>query len=198
MKLIAVCGQINSGKGVISDILIEEYGFVSMAFADPIKRIVQQMFCIPDDVLWGPSPKRQGKIRNMLQEFGTDFARKYDPEVWVDYTIKRIKHWKNYGEDICGLLPYVSYQPERKIVISDLRFPNEADGLCRNWTTQIFKVVRPDNFDTLDIPKENREHASETEVNEIPDNLITATIPNDKDLSHFHTAIQEVLCIHLK
>jgi hypothetical protein len=197
MKVAAVCGQINSGKGVVSDILVQEHGFVSMAFADPLKYILQQMFGIPDDVLWGPSPKRSGRVRDMLQELGTDFAHKYDKLTWVNLTLKRMQHWNSYGEDLYHLLPTVDPKDSSNIVISDVRFPHEAESLCSQWHTKIFKVVRPDNFDVLEIPQHNRQHASEALVNEIPEKFITATITNDKDLDTFHDTVRSALCSNL-
>lgn len=199
MKVAAVCGQLNSGKGVISNLLVKEHGFVSMGFADPLKRILQQMFRIPDDVLWGPSEKRQGKVRSMLQELGTDFGRKYDPNIWVTLTIQRISHWSTWGKDPYNLLPYVGTNSPltRNIVISDLRFPNEAEGLCNNWATKIFKVIRPGNFDEVDATEDQRIHESETMIDDIPSNLITATLTNDKDLDHFFTIAREAICTYL-
>lgn len=199
MKIVAICGQLNSGKGVVSRLLVEEHGFASMGFTDPLKRILQQMFKIPDDVLWGPSEKRQGRVRNMLQELGTDFGRKYDPNIWVNLTIQRIKHWNRYGEDTYGLLPYVGGDSHltQAVVISDLRFPNEAEGLCFNWSTKIFKIVRPDNYDSADVSENQRTHKSEIEIAEIPSNLITATLYNDKNLDHLFTIAREALCTYL-
>ncbi len=197
MRIVAVCGQLNSGKGAVSDIIMQEFGYVGMAFADPIKRMVQQMFGIPDEELWGPSHKRSGKVRSMLQELGTDFAHKYDPAVWVNLTVKRIKHWDTYGEDLEGRLPFIGTGSPRKIVITDLRFPNEAQNLCTSWATKIFKVVRPGNFDDVNAPKEHREHASETVVNNIPENMITVTLHNDKHLAHLHNITNEAVCSYL-
>lgn len=200
MKIAAVCGQLNSGKGVISNLLVSEFGYASMGFADPLKRILQQMFKIPDVVLWGPSSERTGKVRTMLQELGTDFGRKYDPNIWVNLTIQRIKHWNLYGEDTYGLLPYVGWDHPftESVVISDLRFPNEAENLCFNWATKIFKVIRPDNFDNVDASEKQRTHVSETIVDDIPKNLITTTLYNDKDLAHLFTIAREAICTHLQ
>jgi len=199
MKLAAICGQLNSGKGVVANLLVKEFGYASMAFADPLKRILQQMFKIPDDVLWGPSEKRQGKVRNMLQELGTDFGRKYDPNIWITLTVDRIKHWRAYGEDKYGILPYVGYDHPltEKIVISDLRFPNEAEALCFNWATKIFKVVRSDNFDGVDATQEQRNHPSEVEVDDIPSNIITATFINDKGLEDLRNETRKAVCTYL-
>jgi hypothetical protein len=199
MKVAAVCGQLNSGKGVVSDILVKEHGYVSMGFADPLKRILQQMFYIPDDVLWGPSPKRSGKVRDMLQELGTDFGRKYDPDVWVNLTVKRLEHWKSYGEDLYGLLPYVGWEDVKNVVMSDLRFPNEAEALHDHfgYNTRLFKVVRPGNFDALSVPDKNRVHESENVIDDIEDKHITAVISNNKDLDHLHDIARTTICTYL-
>lgn len=199
MKIVAVCGQLNSGKGVVSDILRIDHGYVPMALADPLKRIIQQMFKIPDDVLWGASHKRTGKVRSMLQELGTDFGRKYDQDIWVNLLIDRIQHWNKYGEDKCNLLPYIgsSHEWTNAVVITDLRFPNEAIKLCNQWATKIFKVVRPGNFDEVDASQAQRNHPSETEIDEIPENLITTVLQNDQDLNHLNIIAREAICTYL-
>lgn len=56
--IIGLSGLAGSGKDFVSDILVERYNFVKIAFADPLKRICKEIFDFSDDQLWGPSEKR--------------------------------------------------------------------------------------------------------------------------------------------
>ena len=55
--IVGICGQINTGKDTVADILCGEYGFLRVSFADPLKSFCLKMF--PDilnkKMLWGPS-----------------------------------------------------------------------------------------------------------------------------------------------
>lgn len=56
-KIVGLSGVAGCGKSFIAN-LLENEGFVPIAFADPIKRIVQDIFDFSYDQLWGPSEER--------------------------------------------------------------------------------------------------------------------------------------------
>lgn len=58
MNVIAISGQINSGKDTVSDYLVENYGFCKVSFADPLKRFCSDVFEFDKIQLWGPSSAR--------------------------------------------------------------------------------------------------------------------------------------------
>lgn len=58
VKIIGLSGLAGSGKDYIANILCTNYGFVKVAFADPIKRICRDVFDFTEEQLWGPSEKR--------------------------------------------------------------------------------------------------------------------------------------------
>lgn len=57
-KVIGVSGQMNSGKDTASDFICEEYSFIKVALADPLKRFGFQVFEFTPTQLWGPSGAR--------------------------------------------------------------------------------------------------------------------------------------------
>ena len=42
--IIGVCGLIGGGKGTVGDILVEQYDFKKLSFADKLKDAVAEMF----------------------------------------------------------------------------------------------------------------------------------------------------------
>ena len=56
--IVGVSGFAGSGKDTVADILVEEFGFVKVALADPLKRVLKDVYDFSDDQLWGPSQKR--------------------------------------------------------------------------------------------------------------------------------------------
>lgn len=65
MKTIVVAGPMGSGKDTVSDIVTDHAGsmrFVRVAFADAIKRLVRNIFPIPEENAWGPSALRSARL----------------------------------------------------------------------------------------------------------------------------------------
>lgn len=56
--IIGFCGQAGSGKDTSADFLVKNDLFVKVAFADPLKRICQEVYDFTDDQMWGPSSSR--------------------------------------------------------------------------------------------------------------------------------------------
>jgi hypothetical protein len=96
------------------------------------------------------------KDPTFLQWVGTEWARKKDPNVWVNLTMKKIDWNQN------------SY-------ISDLRFPNEFYKLIDNDFTCI-RIIRPDR--PID---RNINHKSETALDDFNWHY---TIINNGDINH--------------
>lgn len=55
---IVLFGVSNSGKSTLGKLFEQHFGFINIAFADPIKRIVKDVFGFSDEDLYGPSDKR--------------------------------------------------------------------------------------------------------------------------------------------
>lgn len=152
--IIGFCGLKGAGKDTAADYLVKNYDFEKVSFAAPMKRAVAALFDIPlheienfknadnvhvavgyknqptavfypggkqpvelDAVSGHPSnmwsPISEFTFRQMLQRFGTEMGREnFGREFWIDLT-----------------LPVGSSYTGRKIVVSDVRFPNECDRI---------------------------------------------------------------------
>jgi hypothetical protein len=132
--LIGVCGKAGAGKDTISDYFVSKYGFKKIALADPIKRLVKDVFVLDDYTVYDrvareqPLPQWNGwSVRKLLQTIGTElFRRNIDDGVWV-----KSLHFR------------VQSDPLNNYIVSDVRFPNEIEYLSKN-IKEFFsiKVVR--------------------------------------------------------
>jgi len=140
--IIGVCGLIGSGKGTVADILVEDYGFEKISFADKLKDGIASVFDWDREMLegvtkesreWREQPdefwsSEMGKPvspRLVLQLFGTDCMRNgfYDG-VWVSLVKKKILE-----------------NPNTNFVLPDTRFKNEIQ-MIRDLGGKIWWVRR--------------------------------------------------------
>jgi hypothetical protein len=182
--IIGVTGKKHHGKTTIGNHLADKYDFRHCPFADPMKEAVAALWGITrkevDDYKEEPGeiPLVEVHItisdkyvytytwREHLQRFGTNMGRRVlGEEIWIDQLFEG-QNWSD-GDHI---------------VISDVRFDNEAEALKRvgGW---IIQVVRPDLVD-------DDEHESEDGID--PDN-IDYVIINDDSLEHLQECVDEVL-----
>jgi hypothetical protein len=143
--IIGIVGFIGSGKGTVGDVLVDEYGFNKIAFADPLKDATASVFGWKREWLegdteasrkfreevddfWSGSLKRPGFTpRLALQLMGTEAGRDvFGDDIWVHALKARI--------DAKGA-------SKKDFVITDVRFPNEIDAI-RSWGGKVIRVKR--------------------------------------------------------
>jgi len=105
MKIIGVAGKAGCGKSTVGDLLVKEFGWVAVAFADPLKQWAKSVFDFSDVQLWGSSTHRnepdkryprtdaQGVVtfctpREVLQRLGTEVGRACYPPIWAERGLK--------------------------------------------------------------------------------------------------------------
>jgi hypothetical protein len=132
--LVGICGKAGAGKDTIGDHLISEYGFEKIAFADPIKRLVKDVFVLDDHTVYDRIAREEPleqwgdrSVRELLQFIGTGlFREQVDPDIWVKSLWFRIQ------------------DSDKNYVITDLRFPNEIESLSEYGT---------DNFTSIKVKR---------------------------------------------
>ena len=168
--LIGLVGRKRSGKDTVADHLCGAYGFKKMALATPLKEACKIMFNLTDDQVNGDSKDitdaRYGVTpRGLLQILGTDIVRNYLPTVvsgitdsfWIDRMMENFEAgYKN-------------------IVITDVRFPNEADAI-KEHGGYLIKLVRNTGYTDT--------HESEAYIDDISCDVILFNNGTIEDLKH--------------
>ena len=168
-RIIAITGHARHGKDTLADYLVIRYGYAKYSLAAPLKAAACAMFgwsacdietekdCI--DARYGITP------RQVLQALGTEFGQRTLCDMFPAFaSATGRKLW------IRSLLARSASEP--RLVISDMRFPHEAEE-AKAAGAYIIKVVRPSW--PVDLS-----HESESAVAQItPDTIITngADIP---------------------
>ena len=146
--IIGIGHIAQTGKTTIANYLSRKYGFVSISFADSLKKACKEIFHLSDeqvygslkevvDSYWGVTP------RFILQKVGTECMRNmFDKDIWVKSA--RAQTLKN---------PYINY------VFPDCRFLNEVCAI-KEWGGKLLRVTRPICGATGGISG----HASEVEL----------------------------------
>ena len=167
--IVGFAGKARSGKDTAGAYLVDNYQFLRYSFAQPLKDATKIMFHLTDKQIenkekevnpWGRPP------RELYQKVGTDIARAIDVNVWVK------------GADI-----FMRENPGRSIVITDVRFSNEAF-----WIRDQGGIVVYLQSETRGI-YENGEHSSE---NGMKGDDVDIIIQNDGTINALHEKLEEL------
>lgn len=149
--IIDLVGRKGAGKDTIADYLVSNHGFVKFAFADPVKKVCETLFALSPTCFQCPLKKEQItptwglSPRQMMQKVGTDMVRAHlGEDFWIRHLQVRL----------------ASLAPGTKVVISDVRFTNEAD-FVRSLPDSC--LLRVDRVTTATSDTCSDTHVSETE-----------------------------------
>jgi hypothetical protein len=180
--IIGLSGYARSGKDEAAKVLVEEFGFTRVAFADKLRdflyaenpivsvwRIwdgepgVVRVQDVIDRYTWDnyKSTMYGEEIRELLQRLGTEAGRQtlWDT-IWIDAA-------------------FAPYHEDDNIVVTDCRFPNEAQAI-RSRGGYIWRIER------YGVGPANA-HESETSLDDYEFDL---TIKNDGTLEEFRDKVQ--------
>jgi dephospho-CoA kinase len=143
--IIGLSGYARSGKDEVAKILVEDYGFTRLAFADKIRQLLLAI----DPSLGGPKlstivaeygwdvAKSKSEVRTLLQHLGVAARNLIDEHIWVTTVLNQIE------------------ENDKNYVITDVRFENEATAI-KLIDGEIWRIRRTHN-----VPVNNHisEHA---------------------------------------
>lgn len=150
LQLIGISGHAGVGKDTVAEYLAEKYENVyGEAFAEPLKRACAAAFGLPlehfhdrewkeQESIWGPSP------RKIAQFVGTEMFRTVVANLYGQWTYS---HWIRMMEmRLTGLSAPPEgqgfYSPGDTVIITDVRFEDEADWIQQNGGT-LLEIRRP-------------------------------------------------------
>lgn len=129
--IIGLSGYAQSGKDTVADVLVKEYEFERITFADPIRKILyaidpkingNSLVELVDDYGWDIA-KKNPEVREMLQHLGYSARVHIYQDIWIMAAFSKMREDANY-------------------VITDVRFQNEAE-VIQNHGGNIWRVQRP-------------------------------------------------------
>jgi deoxynucleotide monophosphate kinase-like protein len=144
--LISFSGLKGSGKDTAAKVLIEEYGFTKIAFADALREallVLDPQLTIEEE--W--QPPQHMRLSKIVREYGWDWAKNAIPEVRrlmqvFGTEVGRMLFGENVWVDtLAKRFPDIA-EPESRYVITDCRFDNELAFVHANDGTAIW-VSRP-------------------------------------------------------
>jgi hypothetical protein len=147
--IIGLTGYARSGKDTVANILVENYGYTRVAFADKIKELLYEMNpqvgstrvrSLVSEYGWEVA-KSSPEVRHLLQELGVGARNIFGPGFWVHEAMKTM---------------FDDPRPDMNYVVTDVRFLNEADMIKAN-NGQVWRIKR------LDVEPVNS-HLSETQM----------------------------------
>jgi hypothetical protein len=134
--IIGLSGWARSGKDTVASYLVENHGFIRVSFADQMRTALYNLDPKIDltgyrislrsavDLMgWENLKSQSDDVRGLMQRMGTEVGRKlWGEDFWVEAAMNPVP-------------------PDTKIVVSDVRYPNEADAIRRRGG-QVWRITR--------------------------------------------------------
>jgi hypothetical protein len=167
--IIGLTGYAQSGKDTVAKILVENYGFIRVAFADRIRDLVFEMNPMIDSIAGEPrflkdfvtrygwdEAKKNPHIRRILQTTGVGARKVFGEDFWIEQGMRQVDDTNRY-------------------VFTDVRFTNEAEAIKIFEGAQVWRIKR------LGVAAVNG-HVSEHEMDGYPVDQIFTNNTTIEDL----------------
>lgn len=178
--LIGFAGYAQTGKDTCAEHLCSQYEFQNYKFATSLKEMVGNIDPYvfydgwPSDHLrysqavseygYEVAKRNYPEVRNLLKNFGMEMRNQFGDDIWVELLFNNIESFEN------------------NVVISDVRFLNEANAI-KKYGGVVVRVNRPGVGPDSD-------HPSETEMDKIEYDYV---IDNDGSIVELELKIDHIL-----
>lgn len=175
-RIIGLAGISGAGKDTAGDYLVRHHGFTRVAFADPLKRWVRDIFGLTAAQLWGAErnildPRLGRTPREVYQDFGAACTR-IDPDVLIRAFSVEAETMDRTG---------------KAVVCTDVRTRRELEAIQRKGGT-VWRIVRAG----AGAGGSAGTHATETEIAALPDSLFDGIVQNEGSISELHAALDKI------
>jgi hypothetical protein len=174
--IVGLSGYARVGKDTVGAFLVAEHGFRRVAFADELRSFLYDLNPLIPILNGGPNrvaplvdalgwdlAKQRDEVRALLQRIGTECVRKRDPDFWIRTALRDV-------------------DDRDDIVITDVRFPNEARAVLDRCGVML-RIERP-------YYRPLNEHPSETALD---DWSFDAVIANNGSLEDLGRAVERAV-----
>jgi hypothetical protein len=137
VSAVGLSGWARTGKDTVASVLVENYGYKRVSFADPMREALRRlspnirladMSSVPlasavHGMGWEDLKGMSPDVRELMQRMGTEVGRDmFGQNFWVDLAINNIPDGS-------------------KVVFADVRFPNEAEAI-KALGGEVWRVMR--------------------------------------------------------
>lgn len=141
MEILGLSGYARSGKDEAAKILVEEFGFTRVAFADKLREAVYAY-----NAPVAPSKEHDGMVflQEVIDVYGWDKYKEseYGPEVRRQLQRMGTEVGRNTLSDSIWVdTAFANVPADGKVVVTDCRFPNEAEAI-KSRGGQLWRVNR--------------------------------------------------------
>lgn len=182
IEVIGLTGYAQSGKDTAAGFLVEA-GWTKLAFADPLRAAVFAL----NPIIYSEGPSQGNAehhyvhVQDAINSYGYEFTKAKYPE----YRELLQRMGTEVGRDQFGENFWVErvtsqFKPGGKYVVSDVRFPNEANAV-RGHGGKVFRIFRPGTGAV-------NAHVSDTGIDRLG---VDEVITNASDLDAFRVAVLE-------
>ena len=131
--IIGLSGYARCGKDTVAQVLIDNYVFERVAFADPIREILLEL---------DPTLEKGTSLRSMVEDYGWEVAKAL-PEVRRLLQVLGVSARNILGQTIWVDTAVTKLSSsDKRYVITDVRFENEAEAIKR-LGGEVWRVERP-------------------------------------------------------
>lgn len=196
--IIGMSGAAGAGKDTVADFLVANHGFRKFALAtkmkeaalaldpivgyhyvagelhEPVDKVVPIRLSELIDKYGPEKAKEHPEVRRTYQRMGTEVGRN---TLWEDMWIRKV--FDLVDADFKG----------KNIVISDVRFLNEARYIGVTRRGYVFRVIRPG----AGLEGELADHISETQLSDASEGIYDGFIHNDGTLGDLEEKVAKLI-----
>lgn len=178
MKVIALSGWKKSGKDTVADYICNNYPFVKYTFADDMKDLVCETYCLRNEQLTDQSLKEEPLLEYPVEPLDSfnegihallkdEFREHQGVRYWtpralliLEGSVKRSVSNTYWTENLFARIKSMHDDPY--IVISDLRFKAEYEALEREFGDNLI-TVRINRFDSVNTSDPSERNLDNTD-----------------------------------